>query len=466
MKRSLKVREMNLRNRSVLSVFAVLIAPLVLIGCVRLTIAWADLEPKGPPAHPPIVTSENSSLAKNVAFRGVQEKQIHWETIGAATARRELQEHVYGYLPERSSTRVGKKTVLDRDAYNGKGQLEEIVLRADATFGDETRTTKPFSINVAYPKNADGPVPLILAESFTPRWMAMGHDKVSQPGDEDRSMPPAFLRSVLLFVFGRYVATSPVEEILDKGYAFAVLYPGEYVPDEGETGLAALKNLAEGHADEDTRWGAIGAWAWGFSRAIDALYDDPRLSKQAIVTYGHSRYGKSALLAAAFDPRISGVIAHQSGTGGASLSKYKKGESIQSITETYPHWFSRKYASYANRENDMPVDQHHLLALSAPRPIFLGNARRDVWSDPNGALKAAIGADPIWKLYAANGGLQQQELKPFIPSADISIWLRPGTHGVVKEDWPAFLSFMEAHFGQDTSGQKVAPCNDEASIAC
>jgi len=140
------------------------------------------------------------------------------------------------------------------------------------------------------------------------------------------------------------------------------------------------------------------------------------------------------------------VISHQSGTGGASLNKRKKGESIEDITGQYPHWFSKTYAGYAGREEELPIDQHHLLALIAPRPILLGNARRDVWSDPNGALKAAIGADPVWKLYGADKGLRQQRYKPFNPDADLSLWIRSGTHGVVKEDWPAFLEFLDAHF--------------------
>ncbi|MEL7488985.1 MAG: hypothetical protein AAGJ87_17460 [Pseudomonadota bacterium] len=139
------------------------------------------------------------------------------------------------------------------------------------------------------------------------------------------------------------------------------------------------------------------------------------------------------------------MIAHQSGTGGASLNRRKKGESVKAITSSYPHWFSRVYASYAGREEEMPVDQHHLIALVAPRPVLLGNARRDVWSDPNGAFRAAIGADPVYELLGAEG-LDQPRLNAFNPAADVAFWIRPGTHGVVKEDWPAFLTFLDAHF--------------------
>ncbi|VAW05634.1 Glycoprotein gp2, partial [hydrothermal vent metagenome] len=189
---------------------------------------------------------------------------------------------------------------------------------------------------------------------------------------------------------------------------------------------------------------AIAAWAWGYSLMVDALEQDAE-GPRDYISWGHSRYGKSALLAAAFDDRISAVIAHQSGTGGASLNRQKKGESVKAIVDGYPHWFAKAYENYAGEEETMPIDQHQLLALIAPRPVLLGNARRDVWSDPNGAFRAAMGADPVYKLYGAQG-LDQNRLDVWAPAADIAYWIRPGTHGVVKEDWPAFLEFLDAHF--------------------
>ena len=127
------------------------------------------------------------------------------------------------------------------------------------------------------------------------------------------------------------------------------------------------------------------------------------------IAYGHSRYGKAALLAAAFDGSIDAVISHQSGTGGASLSRDKKGETVEKIMQSYPHWFSAKY----NADNK-DFDQHHLLALIAPRPILLGNASRDVWSDPEGAFRAAQGASPIYQLYGKDG-LRQTKLTDYQP---------------------------------------------------
>ena len=123
----------------------------------------------------------------------------------------------------------------------------------------------------------------------------------------------------------------------------------------------------------------------------------------------------------------------------------KVGESVESITDNYSQWFSPRLKAYASKPETLPVDAQHLLTLIAPRPIMLGNARRDVWSDPNGAFLAAQQASPTWAAYGLKG-LDQDRLKDFNPVADIAFWQRPGTHGIVKEDWPAFLSFMDSHF--------------------
>lgn len=419
-----------------LRLILLILSPLILTGCVQLTLAWADLKPAGKPATPSVFVTSNTDSALSTPSIQV------WEREHKPALQQLLQDHVYGALPDTSSVTVKSRKTLDENAFGGRGTLEEITLTATATFGTQENISRPFIIELIIPNNTNGPVALILKQSFSPRWAAVPHPSVAgKPAGDDSS-----LSGVGTFVFGRYISTPPIADILDRGYALAVVFPSEFVPDSSSRGLVALGDLSKGYSQDDTRWGSIAAWAWGYSRMIDAIGDDPRIRKDGFISYGHSRYGKSALLAAAFDERISSVISHQSGTGGASLNKRKKGESIKQITESYPHWFSQTYANYAGREEEMPIDQHHLLALIAPRPIFLGNARRDVWSDPNGALKAAIGADPAWKLYGPERGLQQQKLGPFNPSTDLSLWIRPGTHGVVKEDWPAFLDFLDAHF--------------------
>ena len=405
---------------------------LVACGPTKLTISRANLKPHGFAAAPLL-------LPKPVSLK-------QWESNIRPRLQVELQREVFGVMPDRSSTQILDKKIVAEDAYDGKASIEEYTLTATAVFNGIASTTKPFKLVVVIPKNRTTPAPVIMMQSFCPNHNTVQHPGVSIPDGIGYSCNgTGIMAKTMNYVFGRYIATPPMEMILDHGYAFAAMYPSEFVPDRSERGLTALRELSKGHADDQTRWGAIAAWGWGFSRALDVLEQDKRFAKDGFVTYGHSRYGKSALVAAAFDGRIGGVMAHQSGTGGASLNKYKKGESVGEITETFPHWFSKAYAGYAGHEQDMRTDQHALLALIAPRPLFLGNARRDVWSDPNGAFRAAQAANPAYKLYDKQG-LIQRKLSEFTPGADIAFWIRPGTHGVVKEDWPAFLEFMDAHY--------------------
>ncbi len=416
---------------------------LLTTGCVQLTLAWTDLKPRGVTASPPVLGEFNG----DAPITSVAE----WETSRAPAYRDALEKYVYGAMPRASSTTVLKRTVLDEAAFNGKGKLEEFVVSAEATFGGETVTTRSalgsggFYVELITPTAASGPSPVILMETFCSRWNVVPHPKVASPVDVE---PGPGVPGVGSYIFGRYICTPPIEDILDAGYAIAAIYPSEVVPDRAEAGLSELQRLSAGHADDDTRWGAIAAWGWVFSRAIDALSDHPAIDQDGLVVWGHSRYGKAALVAAAWDDRIDAVIAHQSGTGGASLNVRKAGESVKAITKSYPHWFSKTYAQYAGREEDLPIDQHMLLSLIAPRPVLLGNARRDVWSDPNGAFRAGLGANPAYALYDSKG-LDQERLKPFTPSSDIAFWIRPGTHGVVEEDWPAFIEFLDAHLTRD-----------------
>lgn len=420
------------RMWGLLLVSLLLIFALISCGPTKLTITHAKLKPSGMQASPVLINAVTTL--------------DDWETRIKPELQTKLQKSVYGFLPSSSSTRVLAHKVLTNSAYDGLATIEEYKLVATAIFGETSNNTKPFIMVVVTPNNISKPMPVILMESFCPNNNTVINPLISKALDNDFSCAGnGIMNKTMLYVFGRYIATPPMEMILGNGYGFATIFPSGYAPDRKDDGLKALTILSSGHIDDNTRWGSIAAWGWGYSRMVDVLEQDPRFRKDAWVTYGHSRYGKAALVAAAFDDRIGAVIAHQSGTGGASLNKRKKGESVGEITTSYPHWFSKSYADMAGSEDEMDVDQHALLALIAPRPIFLGNARRDVWSDPNGAFRAAQSASSVYNLYNKQG-LMHADLKSFAPSADISFYIRPGTHGVVKEDWPAFLEFLNAHF--------------------
>jgi len=410
--------------------FVLVMSPLG--GCARLTIAWASLDVTGSEARPPVLGP----------FEGDREVSSveDWTDRRAPALREAFQRSIYGYFPDHSDTRVIEHRTVDAAAFGGAGSLEEYRVIVAATFDGEAADTEEFWIDVLLPARRASPAPILLMQTYCPRSEGMARPAVTSggPGVSCNGGP---LSGFLKLALRRYVRSPPVERLLAEGYGLATLYPSEVVPDRRRAGLDALDALAPQRAESDTRWGAIAAWGWLYSRMIDVLEKDERIG--SFVAFGHSRYAKAALVAGAFDSRIDAVIANQSGTGGAALSRNKKGETIGQITRANPHWFATAFDNYAGREDELPVDQHQLLALIAPRPIFLGNARRDVWSDPNGTFRAARGASPVYWLFGHNG-MAQSGMSDFDPHSDIAFWLRPGMHGIVNSDWPPILDFLQA----------------------
>ena len=385
----------------------------------RVLIMTAPSKPKSILASPPL-----SALSIN-----------DWENQKPDIFK-SLEQSVYGVLPKTNDVEIINRLPLDSGNY--RANIEEITLMSeylsDQNLDQPQTQTVDFKAIIITPENTTSPVPIIMLENFCPNHNVVPVDGITLPRRNYFSCDEeGFTASIFGYFFGRYITTPPIQEILDRGFAIAVIYPSDIFPD-----LPSAISLYEKAPDKSARWGAIGAWAWQFS--VLSNYLDTTKSFSHTIAYGHSRYGKSALLAAAYDSSIDSAIAHQSGTGGASLSKNKPGETVASIKSQYPHWFTPSYS-----EDNAALDQHFLLALIAPRPFLLGNAKRDVWSDPEGGFRAGLGATPIYNLYGSEG-LNQKKLTEFNPEADISYWIRPGTHGVVKEDWPAFLEFLEAHF--------------------
>ncbi len=398
---------------------------LLLNSCTatRVLMQTAPSSPNGPAASPPInISSKDEWIAKRPDILAQFEK------------------YVYGQIPNSISIQQTSAADIDGLHFDGSSVLST---RQYSVLNNGQDTGREFGIVIARPANMNGPVPLIIMQNFCPNNDVIPNPDVPVPDDITFSCSgDGMMSGVFTYMFGRYIVTPPIADIMNRGYAIAAMYPSEFVPDSKERGAPVLNTLFA-EQDPKTRTGAIAAWAKQFSLVSRELKASPEFSSH--IAFGHSRFGKTALLAAAMDPQIDGVISHQSGTGGASLSKEKNGETVKDITETYPYWFNGTYAAFAGHENDLPIDQHDLLALIAPRPVLLGNSKRDVWSDPNGAFRSAQGATPVYKLFGSEG-LTERKLTGFAPDDDISFWMRPGTHGIVKEDWPAFLDFLDAHF--------------------
>lgn len=222
----------------------------------------------------------------------------------------------------------------------------------------------------------------------------------------------------------------PVSEIARAGFATAAFHFADVDPDVHDgfrDGVHGIFDRGVRHSDS---WGTIAAWAWGFSRVADLLVTLPGVDPRRIGIVGHSRGGKTALWAAAQDARFALVMANGSGSTGAALARGKAGERVTDIVARFPHWFCARYRDYAGREQALPVDQHMLLALIAPRLLYLGNAEDDAWADPASERAALAAAAPAWELYGA--------------SERLGYGLRPGRHDLTLEDWRGLLAFAAA----------------------
>ncbi len=355
-----------------------------------------------------------------------------------------LEQNVYGEIPNTGHATLIKTTKLDSSALAqpiiaGPAIAEQwqIELQADGE-------AKEFLAVLVLPQS-ETPVPLVLIQNFCGLEASVPQLTLTPLETTSRlcSDSNAFINSVHLYVFGRYAAAPPLEMILAEGYGVLIFNSGDFIKDKAALAPQQMDAFFPASRQGKNPIGTIGAWAFASMRMMDLLEQDKRIRADKVFTYGHSRQGKSALVAAAFDTRFAGSISHQSGTGGAALNRSHNGESITSITKTYPHWFTPAYAELGN-QNSTDFDQHFLIAMLAPRSLLLGNARRDVWSDPVSTFRAAEAASPVWEMFNKQG-MRAKNLGDYQPSADIAFWMRPGTHGQVKEDWPAFLQFLAAH---------------------
>ncbi|HYT75476.1 MAG TPA: hypothetical protein VEL79_12050 [Vicinamibacterales bacterium] len=258
---------------------------------------------------------------------------------------------------------------------------------------------------------------------------------------------------ILLLNFGgggAPVAQPPVaDDIIARGWAYATVGYEDIQPDKIHTFDRGVIGAGDGTPGPD-EWGTISAWAWGVSRIIDYLETDTRVDAKRIAVHGHSRLGKTALWASALDDRIAAVYSSCSGEMGAALSRRDFGETVDDMAQNFPYWFAGNFQKWPGRWNEMPVDAHMLIALSAPRPVFITGGTGDQWADPVGEFLAEVAAGPVYRLLGKHdlGTDTLPAVDTPVITGDLGWFYHTGPHAATPADWNVFLQFLGKYFGR------------------
>lgn len=240
-----------------------------------------------------------------------------------------------------------------------------------------------------------------------------------------------------------------IESILNRGYGLATIHCADLDEDRHDGFNDGVHGEFDPSSDRpDDAWGTVGAWAWGLSRAMDYFETDEDIDHNRVAVMGWSRLGKTALWAGARDERFSIVISNNSGETGAALARNLQGQSIAEINGSFPHWFCEKYKNYNNNVDALPVDQHMLIALMAPRPVYIASAENDAWADPEGEFLSGVYAAPVYELYGLNGleTTVMPSLDEPINDGHIGYHIRTGDHDVKPFDWNAWMDYADKHW--------------------
>jgi len=327
--------------------------------------------------------------------------------------------------------------------FNGKGMRHQIRLHFTKE-GERWKDGDPkIDVLIYTPTHTKGKVPAFLGLNFQGN-----HTVDDDPGialgtvwEDKQSIPATEAKR------GYQKSRWQIEKILDRGYAVVTAYYQEIEPDFDGGSQYGLRKLLDQKGEPD-EGNTIATWAWGLCmiRALlGSIAED--IDPEKIIVHGHSRLGKTALWAGAIDPKFAIVISNNSGCGGAALSRREFGETVHRINTSFPHWFCGNFKKYNLDVNALPFDQHELVALIAPRPVYIASAVEDQWADPKGEFLSGLHADPVYRLFGTDGIGDVSEMPEVNkPVGDtIGYHIRTGKHDVTEYDWEQFLNFADKH---------------------
>jgi hypothetical protein len=351
-----------------------------------------------------------------------------------------FEENVYGRFPPAVPVHYRIRE-LDRNALGGRAIRKQVRL-----FLNPADTTVYADILLYLPKNKKGPAPVFLGLNFSGNATTINDPSVFLSG---RFMFPGYRARNTNASRGTKSSRWPVKEILSSGIGIVTACYSDFEEDRPEgwkTGIrTTLAGLLKAKPEE---WGAVGAWAWGLSRIMDYLETDKDIDGEKVAVMGLSRLGKTALWAGASDTRFGIVISNESGEGGAALARRWYGETVKKINTSFPWWFAGRYKTYNDAVNALPVDQHELLALIAPRPLYVASADNDQWSDPKGEFLSAVHAAPVYALFGKQGlGTDKMPAVNHPVGHRIAYHIRTGKHDITLYDWEQYIRFAKEQWG-------------------
>ena len=368
-----------------------------------------------------------------------------WEKVRRSELISLFEQEVYGKQPSEQITFNTEEKLLDSLAFEGKASISEITF----SFKGNDKSLKA-TLLLILPNNY-GPVPVFLGYNFNGNHTVLANSLISLPegwvmsGDQIGVVN----NKASTVSRGSKYSRWPVLNIIERGYGLATMHYGDIDPDYDDgfqNGIHALFRNSGNLRKND--WGAIASWSFALSKIMDHLETDQRIDAKRVILLGHSRLGKTALWAGAMDTRFALVISNNSGCGGAALSMRRFGETVEAINTRFPHWFCDNFKSYNNKELTMPFDQHQLLALIAPRPLYVASATNDSWADPKGEFLSLKNASEAYGLYDEDSRITTAQPSANMPLIQnkLGYHLRTGNHDVTPYDWEQFMNFTDSQF--------------------
>lgn len=353
-----------------------------------------------------------------VSEKGKQIRSIEdWEKVRRSEIFRLFESEVYGHLPKDFDAISFNVVNEKKNPFPEVADLEEVDITVSRNGKSHT-----MRVNFFLPKSQKGPFPVILLINYLPKY------------PDGKLVDESFW---------------PVPELIQRGFATASFHAETVAPDDAKTYQnGIISTLYPEQIGKVDGLKAFGAWGWAAMRAMDYFEQHPRIDAKKSILVGHSRTGKTALWTSANDPRWAITYANESGCGGAALSKRKFGETVEAINNRFPHWFADNFRKYNGKEETLPLDQHLLPGLIAPRAVYYSSARGDQWADPKGEyLGIQLGSRVAAEIYGKKAVFEKsfEELNGPVHLESVGYHIREGKHDLTWEDWRMFLEFVSSN---------------------